>query len=117
MPVKLLSSANFEKNVRRLVRHYPHLTDDLDVLLAQLLKGQTPGDRISGVGYTAYKVRLKSSDINRGENASFRVIYYLKTKECVYLVTIYSKSKQTDIEKKALKQMIDDILGNKDLVC
>ena len=117
MPVKLISSANFEKNVRRLVKHYLHVINDLDALFLQLQKGQTPGDRIAGIGYTAYKVRLKSSDMTRGENAGFRVIYYLKTKDCIYLVTIYAKAHQSDIPRKTLKRMIDDVLEDTELTC
>jgi mRNA-degrading endonuclease RelE of RelBE toxin-antitoxin system len=115
--IKLLASANFAKNVRKLSKHYPKIADDIDGVLNQLMAGETPGDRISGVGYSAYKVRVKSSDIARGENAGFRLIYYVRTKDCVYLVTVYSKSAQQDIPKKSLKRLIDNILGYENLTC
>lgn len=100
-----------------MVKHYPNAEADLDALFVKLEQGQTPGDRISGVGYVAYKVRVRSSDMNRGENAAFRAVYYVKTKECVVMVTIYAKPSQKDIANKALKRMIDDILQGKDLPC
>lgn len=117
MPVKILSSDRFTKNVRDLHKHYPHVTEDIDVLLKQLRNGATPGERISGVGYSAYKVRVKSKDINRGTDSAFRLLYYLQTKDCVFLVTIYTKSQQQDIPNKALKRLIDNMLRLEKLRC
>ena len=117
MPVKLIASANFQKNVRRLVKRYPHVIADLDALFSRLQDGQTPGDQIAGVGYTVYKVRLRSSDMNRGESAGFRVIYYIKTALCVYIVTMYAKADQSDIPRKTLRQLVNEILQDTDLSC
>ncbi len=117
MVVELVATNQFKKNVRQLVKHYPNAETDLDALFIKLEQGQTPGDRISGVGYTVYKVRVKSSDINRGANAAFRVIYYIKTKDCVFLIAAYPKPDQKDIEKKALKRLIDNEVRGIDLPC
>lgn len=117
MPVKLLSSAKFDRNVRGLAKHHPKAVDDVESILQQLRSGATPGDRIPGVRFSAYKVRVKSSDMTRGENAAFRLIYYVQTKECIYLVTIYPKPANKDIGNKELKRMIENIFRYEDLKC
>lgn len=54
-----------------------------------------------------FKVRLANPDAQKGERGDFRVIYYLLT--ClgeIYLLTIYSKSDQSDISRKELLDII-----------
>jgi mRNA-degrading endonuclease RelE of RelBE toxin-antitoxin system len=70
----------------------------------------TNGDRIPGTGYTAFKVRLKNSDIQKGKSSGYRVIYQLKDNSCVLMLLIYAKSDQTDIAA----QQIRDIINNFD---
>jgi len=38
---------------------------------------------------SSIKVRLRNSDAQRGKSGGYRVIYYLKTKAKIILVTIY----------------------------
>jgi mRNA-degrading endonuclease RelE of RelBE toxin-antitoxin system len=115
--IQLIASASFRHDLRELKKDYPHVNDDLNVLFVELRQGETPGDRISGVGYTVFKVRVKSSDIRRGKRGGYRVIYYLKTIACIYMVAVYIKSQQENIDKKVLKRLITDILGDTDLPC
>jgi len=67
-------------------------------LIKQLKAGETPGDQIQSLGYTVYKVRVKNSDAKRGKSGGYRIIYYLQAQESLLLVTIYSKTEQSDID-------------------
>jgi mRNA-degrading endonuclease RelE of RelBE toxin-antitoxin system len=115
--VRILATENFENNADKLSKHYRHIYDDIDPLLERLRKGETPGDHVPGVRFTAYKARVKSSDQQSGQSGGFRVVYYVKTAECIYLITIYAKVKQVDIKPKALKRLIEDCLKGVDLAC
>ena len=55
-----------------------------------------------------FKVRLKNSDKNRGKSAGYRVYYYLKIDEKVFLLTIYDKSEIEMINEEILNQLIKD---------
>jgi mRNA-degrading endonuclease RelE of RelBE toxin-antitoxin system len=101
-------STRFLKDSKRLEKKYRHLADDVERLIEQLENGETPGDQIPGVGYTAYKVRLKSSDLTKGKAGGFRVIYYIKTETRILLLTIYAKSEQTDISPDDIAAIIRD---------
>ena len=58
--------------------------------MERLSSGETPGDRVQGVGHVVYKVRVPNSDARRGTSGGYRVVYYVQTTDRVILVTIYS---------------------------
>lgn len=80
-------------------------------LLDDLQAGQTPGVKISGVGYTAYKVRLPNTDAGRGKSGGYRVIYSLETEADRLLLAIYSKVEQSDLAPGKVKAIIETELS------
>jgi mRNA-degrading endonuclease RelE of RelBE toxin-antitoxin system len=60
-----------------------------------LKNGETPGDRLQDIeNYIAYKVRLPNRDMQRGKSGGYRVIYYVRTADRIFLMRIYTKSEQ-----------------------
>ncbi len=105
--IKLEFATEFKRNIRVLNKKYRRIKDDLSGLLADLAKGETPGDQITGTGAILYKVRVKSSDNNKGKSAGYRVVYYVKHENSTVLLTIYSKSDQKDVSVNFLRKMIE----------
>jgi mRNA-degrading endonuclease RelE of RelBE toxin-antitoxin system len=99
----------FTRRLKKLRKSYPNVRADMSPLIEQLQRGDSPGDRIQGVGYTVYKVRLANRDAQRGKGGGYRVIYYVRTGEHVYLLTVYSKSERTDISANEIRAIIDEI--------
>lgn len=56
--------------------------------------------------YTVFKVRIKNSSIHKGKSGGYRVIYYLKTSDQILLVTMYSKSDQSDITAAEVREIL-----------
>lgn len=56
--------------------------------------------------YTVFKVRIKNSSIQKGKSGGYRVIYYLKTSDQILLVTMYSKSDQSDITAAEVREIL-----------
>lgn len=110
MPIKVIVADTFYAAAKKLQKRYSHLFDDVDPLVVQLRKGETPGDRIQGLPYRVYKVRVKNSDSQRGKSGGYRVIYYLETEEQTVLLTIYSKSDQSDLSIEFIRRTIEDYL-------
>ncbi len=104
--VEVALTSRFQKDLRTLAKHYRRIRSDVQPLIQQLETGELPGDQIAGIKLTLFKVRLKNSDIQKGKSAGYRVVYYLKTKENVILVTIYSKSDQSDIDLNTVKTIL-----------
>jgi mRNA-degrading endonuclease RelE of RelBE toxin-antitoxin system len=107
--VKVEYSEAFKRQLKWLARRYRHIKQDLEPLINALIAGETPGDQLTGQGYTLYKARVQNSDSLRGKSGGYRVIYYLKTTTYCILVTIYSKSDQGDIEPDRLEQLLAEI--------
>ena len=109
--IKLYYTPEFKRSLSKLLKKYHHLRADLEPLLAELAAGVTPGDRLQVTGAILYKVRVRNRDAGRGKSGGYRVIYYLQTKEETILVTIYSKSDQSDIKLEKVQNIIDRYLS------
>ncbi len=105
----VLPTAHFRRVFKRLRKKYRHANDDLQELVKQLEQGETPGDQIQGVGSTIYKVRVANTDSQRGKSGGYRVIYYLRTMNLIYLVDIYVKSEREDISSDELRRLIQEV--------
>jgi len=106
--IKVEPLPEFLKNFDHLARKYKGLGTEKEVaaLVNQLEGGETPGDRIPGVSYVVYKVRLKGA--GKGKRGGLRVIYYLKTSAFVLMLRIYAKSEQSDIRPEEIRRIIND---------
>ncbi len=105
-PVQIDLTPRFQRDLRNLAKRYRQVRSDLQPLIEQLQAGELPGDAISGVNYTVFKVRLKNSTIQKGKSGGYRVIYYLKTYEQIILATIYAKSDRSDVDSEAIETAI-----------
>jgi mRNA-degrading endonuclease RelE of RelBE toxin-antitoxin system len=61
-----------------------------------------------------YKIRLKNSNKNRGKRSGYRVYYYMKLEEIVYLLTIYDKSEIEMIDESLFIDIINDLEKRED---
>ena len=60
------------------------------------------------VGYTVYKVRLPNRAARRGKSGGFRIIYYAQFSDRVTLLTIYSKTDETDISLREIQELAQE---------
>lgn len=98
----------FKRNVRALSKKYRHIRSDIQPLIEQLEKGEIVGDKIPGVKYSVFKVRILNRDIQKGKSAGYRLIYYFKSSRNIILITIYSKSDQSDISVNKIRSIINE---------
>ncbi len=104
--IKIFFSDEFKVRLRTLAKRYRSIRNDLQPLIDKLQSGDFVGDQIAGTGYTILKVRLRNTDIQKGKSAGYRVIYQIKDNQCILMLIIYSKSDQTDIEVKQIRDII-----------
>ena len=105
-PVSISFTLEFKRNLRALSKKYRSIRSDIQPLIDNLLAGELPGDQVPGVSLTIFKVRLQNSDIQKGKRSGYRCIYYLKTRNIIILVTVYSKSEQSDISTSKLRSIL-----------
>lgn len=104
--VQVEFTPDFKRNLRELAKRYRHIQDDVQPVIEQLQQGEILGAKVPGAQYTVFKVRVRNSDIHKGKSAGYRMIYYLRTAQYVILVTIYSKSDQSDISTKRIASIL-----------
>ena len=105
-PIQIALTPRFKRDLRELAKRYRSIRSDIQPLIEQLQAGETPGDRIAGVKYQVFKVRIQNSNIQKGKSGGYRVIYYLKTEQNIILATIYSKSDLSDISRQVIEDVI-----------
>jgi mRNA-degrading endonuclease RelE of RelBE toxin-antitoxin system len=104
--VQIEATTYFRNNLRTLAKRYRGIRKDLQPVLDHLVAGQIIGEQVPGVGYSVYKVRVPNRDSQRGKRGGYRLLYYLRTETSVLLITIYSKSDQSDIAAPTIREII-----------
>lgn len=107
--VKVETSAQFDKELERLARKYRTLLDTVSDLVAALKRGELPGNQLQGTGARTYKVRLPNRDAKRGKSGGFRLIYYVRIKDHIFLLEIYSKTERDDISDAEIRKLVNQI--------
>ncbi len=105
MPTTVRYLKVFDRRLDRLERKYPRTSHEVRGLVHLLIQDERPGQLIPRIGYTVYKVRLPNRAAQRGKSGGFRVIYYAQFSERVTLLTIYSKTDDTDISAAEIRQL------------
>lgn len=104
--VPLFYTHEFKRNLRQLGKKYRHIQADLTPVLAELATGATPGDQIPGIPYAVYKMRIANTDSARGKRGGYRMIYWRTDEPQIILITIYSKTEQSDISTQRIQAII-----------
>ena len=73
--VQVETSGCFERQFRALFKRYRKIRSDVQPVIEQLQSGEVLGDRLSGLNIVVFKIRVKNSDIQKGKNAVYRLIY------------------------------------------
>jgi mRNA-degrading endonuclease RelE of RelBE toxin-antitoxin system len=111
-PVKVVLSELFLKEIKDLAKSYRSVRKDIVPLINRLSDGEIIGDRLKGLDYEVYKVRVKNSDNQKGASGGYRVIYYVKTADFIVLTNIYSKSDYENIDDSLIEKSIQQYLEN-----
>jgi hypothetical protein len=53
-------------------------------------------------------LRVRNSDTQKGKTGGYRLIYYVKTKTGIILLTVYAKSAQVDIAAEDIRNIITE---------
>jgi mRNA-degrading endonuclease RelE of RelBE toxin-antitoxin system len=105
--VRIDTTIQYEKELKKLRKKYRSIENDTETLVEKLETGEIPGDKISGNKYPVYKVRVKNSNVNKGQSGGYRVIYYTMTPDALVLTAIYSKSVQENISNEEIEARIE----------
>lgn len=104
--MRVITTADFEANVSKLIKVYRLVGQDIARLSRELENGVRPQDRrLQGIGIPhVYKARLPNSSARRGTRGGFRVIYRV-TDDTILLLLIWSKSQISDIPDSEIRRI------------
>ena len=88
----------FKKHLKAYLKKYRSLLEDVICALENF------DHRTSiSLGYGTYKVRIKSSDLNKGKSGGFRlIILILEVNQLITPIVIYFKGEKSDISKEEI---------------
>ena len=105
MNYEVITTHNFEREAKPLLKKYASLKVELEKLGEDLSKNPEIGDSL---GNNLYKIRLAIASKGKGKRGGARIITYLKTEqENVYLLSIYDKGERNTISNKEIKDILN----------
>ena len=107
MSNKVVFSDFFNKSAKPLVKKYTSLKSEIVALSKNLEENSSLG---IDLGNGIRKIRLASKSKGKGKSGGFRVIIFQKVEKVIVLVCIYDKSEVSDISKKDIQKIIDNII-------
>ena len=106
MNYSFVTSVDFERHFKRLLKKYPSLRKDVSELMKQLRQNPTMGDDL---GNNTRKVRMAIASKNKGQRSGARVItcniLVSMDSTDIYLLTIYDKSERENISAMEIQRL------------
>ena len=118
MRSKVIVIDNFKREAKPLLKKYPSLKNELEVLRLQLLDTPRMGIQITD---NVYKIRLAVKSKGRGKSGGMRIITFVweialemaededTSETIIFLASIFDKSEEENISDKDLERLIDEI--------
>ena len=108
MSCRIDTLPEFERELKRLVKHYRSMKDDYAALIKQIKDNPTLG---TDMGDGIRKVRMAITSKGKGKSGGARVITYnvltqVRDDGQVLLVTIYDKSERDSIAKREITNVL-----------
>ena len=97
-------TALFTKQLKRLAKKFPSLKSEFSDLILSLKANPEQG---APLGNQCFKIRLSIASKGKGKSGGARIITHVQVTETkIYLLSIYDKSEQSDIDDKDLENWL-----------
>ena len=107
MNYSVLTTPNFDKEFKRLVKKYPSLKKEILQLAENLSLNPGIG---TPLGSNVYKIRIAIASKGKGKRSGARVMTFLKVEnETITLFSIYSKGEKNDISDNEINDLLNEI--------
>lgn len=96
----------FDKQFKKLSKKYNLIKGDLISFMDNF---EDHHQHSVSIKTNLHKIRIANSNKNKGKRAGYRIYYYVKVEDTIYLLSIYDKSEIAMIDEKMLDQYIEQI--------
>lgn len=107
--IVVLTTGEFDRDVRRLRRKYRRIAEDIRGLLEDFEQLGIHGDRVRGLPRIVRKVRLTNRSANRGKSGGFRALYVVEDASTIRLLRIYSKTEEDTLSLFEISRALDNL--------
>lgn len=105
-----LSCLPFQRNLKNLKKKFPSVKDDVEKILTELEKGEPLGEPIPLINAPVYKVRVRNTDIPKGESSGYRLIYkFDEEKRVITPLLIYFKGDKAEVFRKEIESALESL--------
>lgn len=102
---RVITSDNFEREMKRLAKKFPSLRREFLELVESLENQPVQG---TALGKNCFKIRLAIASKGRGKSGGGRVITYVQiVDDLVYLLSIYDKSEKEGLSDSELNGLLE----------
>ncbi|MEQ8556352.1 MAG: type II toxin-antitoxin system RelE/ParE family toxin [Cyclobacteriaceae bacterium] len=108
MSYKIDTIASFRREAKKLIKKYPSLKKELQLLGLKLSENPTIG---TPLGNNCFKIRMAIKSKRKGKSGGARVITHVVhvSDQVVYMLTIFDKSSKENIADKELQELLKSI--------
>lgn len=104
MSYRIRPSVEFQRRVKKLLKKYSSLPQELRELLNLLANDPRQG---TALGQNCYKIRLAIGSKGKGRSGGARIITYVALlKEEIVLLTIYDKAEKASLRPGELQELL-----------
>lgn len=97
---------HFKKQLKQLSKKYRRLKDETVSTLKNFEKSKE-----QSLGNNLYKIRVKSKDIKRGKDKSFRlIVFIIEIQNYIVPITLYYKGDKKDMSVKEINSHLEIII-------
>jgi len=110
MNYKIITTSNFEKELKKLTKKFPSLKVEVAELQTQLFENPFLG---TPIGKNSFKIRLAVKSKGKGKSGGMRVITYIQIDVLVddlsniFMLSIFDKSEMQNISDEELQRLIN----------
>lgn len=105
MNYRVETIGSFRREAKRLVKKYPSLKTELELLGLRLSENPTLG---TSLGNNCYKIRLAIASKGKGASGGARVItHFYVANSTVFLLSIYDKSELENLSDQHIKALLE----------
>ena len=108
MTYSIIATPRFKRRLKRLVKKYRSLQNDLSILTESLRQKPIQG---IALGNSCFKIRLAIKSKGKGKSGGARVITYVAIiEQTIYLLAIYDKSQAANISESDLANLLKELI-------
>ncbi|MFQ5661794.1 MAG: hypothetical protein ACE5F2_00885 [Candidatus Paceibacteria bacterium] len=97
---------HFKKQLKQLSKKYKHLKEEIIITLETFDRSQN-----QSLGNNLYKIRVKSKDIKRGKDKSFRlIVFIIEVQNYIVPIAVYYKGDRRDMTAKEINNHLEIII-------